>query len=214
MSDKTEPPRGKVPLNQFLADFRSKLTDHELREKYELSAKAFISLIKALLAKTIITPADLEKRKVMAVQRDLAKESEFLSGLYICPNCSHPHPQPFERCPACGAKPGDYMPQQEVLDPLSTSGAHFYVDDNRTERVQKRETKGPDTPGSRKPGGRRPEEKDDDYPPTEEIRLESVSEDDFPPTEEIPIDEPKPRVEEKKSATDQLRSLLSKIKKK
>ncbi len=179
-----------------------------------MSAKAFISLIKALLTKNIITPADLEKRKVMAVQRDLAKESEFLSGLYICPNCSHPHPQPFERCPACGAKPGDFMPQQEVLDPLSTSGAHFYVDDSRTERVQEGGAKGPDVTGSRKPGGRRPAEKDDDYPPTEEIRLESVSEDDFPPTEEIPVDEPKPLIEEKKSATDQLRSLLSKIKKK
>jgi hypothetical protein len=214
MSEKTEPPRGKVPLNQFLADFRSKLTDHELREKYDLSAKAFISLIKALLGKNIINPGDLEKRKVMAVQRDLAKESEFLSGLYICPNCNHPHPQPFERCPACGAKPGDHVPQQEALDPLSTSGAHFYVDDNRTDRVRKRETRAPDAPGSRKVGSQRPTGKDNDYPPTEEIRLESVSEDDFPPTEEIRVEKPTPRVEEKKSATDQLRSLLSKIKKK
>jgi hypothetical protein len=206
MADNPEPIRAKVPLNQFLADFRSLFTDQALREKYQLSAKAFVSLIKALLAKGIVTPEDLEKRKMMAVQRDLAKESEFLSGLSICPNCSHPHPRPFERCPACGAQPADYMPRQEILDPFSISGRHFYIED---ERVGK--PKGPPSPVDDFP----PTEElkvqpEDDFPPTEEIRPEEISE-DFPPTEEIPVEQDSPS-KQKMSATDQLRSFIARIK--
>jgi hypothetical protein len=210
MADKTEPIRGKVPLNQFLADFRSHLTDHEVREKYELSAKAFVSLIKALLAKNIITPADLEKRKVMAVQRDLAKESEFLSGLSICPNCSHPHPKPFEKCPACGADPAAFIPRHETVDPLSTSGRHFYIEDDDTVRGRDRRSKDPDFPPTEEI--RIPNQSDDNYPPTEEIRPEEIEE-DYQPTEEMRID-PRLAAKQKKSASDQLRSLISRIKKK
>ncbi|MBI5250770.1 MAG: hypothetical protein HY912_14865 [Desulfomonile tiedjei] len=212
MADNIEQNRGKVPLKDFLADFRSHFTDHELREKYELSAKAFVSLIKALLAKSVITAADLEKRKVMAVQRDLAKESEFLSGLFICPNCSHPHPKPFERCPACGADPADFMPRQEILDPLSASGAHFYVDDDTdtTDRTRDRKSNESYFPPTEEL--RLPEEYDKDYPPTEEIRPEEVEE-DYPPTEELRVEQDPP-AKHKKSAADQLRSLIARIKKK
>jgi hypothetical protein len=130
MSEQEQNKTGKVPLKSFLEDFRSTLTDAELREKYRLSARAFISLIKALLAKNLINADDLAGRKKMAVQRDLEKQSEFLSGLYICPNCSHPHPSPFERCPACGAEPGGSYADQELLDPvMSSTGSHFLVDD-------------------------------------------------------------------------------------
>jgi hypothetical protein len=110
MPDQIEQQTGKIPLKDFLADFRSDLTDKELREKYNLPARAFVSLIKALLARRLVTPDDLAWRKRMAEQRDMAKESKFLSGLFICPNCSHPHPQPFDRCPACGANPSDFQP--------------------------------------------------------------------------------------------------------
>ncbi len=210
MTDNIEPTRGKVPLNYFLADFRSHLTDHALREKYALSAKAFVSLIKALLAKNVITPADLEKRKVMAVQRDLAKESEFLSGLSICPNCSHPHPKPFEKCPACGADPADFIPRQETPDPLSTSGRHFYIDDSETEHVGNPTSTDSDYPPTEEI--RLPEKNHDDFPPTEEIRPEDLLE-DYPPTEEIRVEEVPP-AKQKKSAADQLRSFIARIKKK
>lgn len=131
MPDQEQQKTGKIPLTSFLADFRSSLTDSELREKYRLSARAFISLIKALLAKGLVTAGDLAKRKELAVQRDLEKQSEFLSGLYICPNCSHPHPSPFERCPACGEEPGDAFAAKQLLNPVvSTTGSHFLVDED------------------------------------------------------------------------------------
>jgi hypothetical protein len=127
MTDPTQDSSGKVPLKPFLADFRSTLTDHELREKYELSAVGFVSLIKALLAQNLITTADLAKRREMAVQRDLAKQSKFLSGLTICPNCSHPSPHPFEKCPACGADAPGPASQEESFDSVPTSGDYAYV---------------------------------------------------------------------------------------
>lgn len=127
MSDQTQDTRGKVPLKPFLADFRSTLTDHELRQKYELSARGFVSLIKALLDQNLITTDDLTRRREMAVQRDLAKQSKFLSGLSICRHCNHPSPHPFEKCPACGADAVETDSREESLDEMSTSGNHFYV---------------------------------------------------------------------------------------
>lgn len=205
--EKSEQARLKVPLSSFLADFSSRLSDQELRDKYDLSAKAFVSLIKALLVKNVISPLDLEKRKEMAVRRDLAKESQFLSGLYICPNCSHPHPSPFARCPACGAVPAEVAPSQEVMENLSTSGDHFYIDESKTVRVRKRQ-------------------QEDDYPPTDEVEIFQdqlqdpptellatyEDQDDFPPTEEIRVQDNLSEPKRKKSATDQIRSFLNKIK--
>ncbi len=127
MTDPTQDSPGKVPLKPFLADFRSTLTDHELREKYELSAVGFVSLIKALLAQNLINTGDLAKRRELAVQRDLAKQSKFLSGLSICPNCSHPSPHPFEKCPACGADAPGPASQGESLDNVPNSGDFAYV---------------------------------------------------------------------------------------
>jgi len=127
MTDPTQDSPGKVPLKPFLADFRSTLTDHELREKYELSAVGFVSLIKALLAQNLITTGDLAKRREIAVQRDLAKQSKFLSGLSICPNCSHPSPHPFEKCPACGADAPGPASQEGSLDNVPNSGDFAYV---------------------------------------------------------------------------------------
>jgi hypothetical protein len=127
MTDPTQDRPGKVPLKPFLADFRSTLTDHELREKYELSAVGFVSLIKALLAQNLITTGDLAKRREMAVQRDLAKQSKFLSGLSICPHCSHPSPHPFEKCPACGADAPGLASQEESDNNMLYSGDYAYV---------------------------------------------------------------------------------------
>jgi len=121
MTEHFDQKKGKVPLKNFLADFRSPLTDAELRQKYDLSARSFVSLIKALLSQEMVTAQDLAWRKEMTVQRDLAKESEFLAGLYICPHCSHPHPKPFAVCPACGVDTGDAFAEQELLSSILAS---------------------------------------------------------------------------------------------
>jgi hypothetical protein len=136
MPDQTQDSRGKVPLKPFLADFRSSLPDHELRQKYELSAAGFVSLIKALLAQNLITTDDLAKRREIAVQRDLAKQSKFLSGLSICQHCNHPSPVPFEKCPACGAEASEPRPQEPSTGILSTSGDHVYVGDEEDVEVE------------------------------------------------------------------------------
>lgn len=126
-------PRRTIPLKKFLADYRSLLDDRELMEKYGLSARSFVNLIKALIQKNLITSRDLANRREVAAQRDMVKESQFLSSLYICPHCSHPSPNPFNICPACGAdtrvdSAGDmsgeiethgsniYMPPTQVLE--------------------------------------------------------------------------------------------------
>lgn len=130
MADQT-PKQGRVPLQEFLKDFRSPLSDSELRAKYALSARGFVSLIKALFAREKITQEDLVKRKETAVQRDLEKEHEFLAQLYICPNCGHPHPTPFSSCPACGADTSEAFGTADLtLDPLTSTGDHFYVDES------------------------------------------------------------------------------------
>jgi hypothetical protein len=121
MAEQIGQTKAKIRLKSFLADFRSPLTDAELKEKYHLSARTLVSLIRALLEKNFITAEDLAWRREMAVQRDLAKESEFLAGLYICPHCSHPHPRPFTTCPACGGDTGDVFAEQELLTSILTS---------------------------------------------------------------------------------------------
>ncbi len=134
MADQTQQ-QGKVPLQRFLKDFRSPLSDGELRTKYGLSARGFVSLIKALLARGTINQEDLIRRKENAVRRDLAKEHEFLAQLYICPHCGHPHPTPYDRCPACGADTSDaFGTADALLDPLTSSGRHFYVEESEVER--------------------------------------------------------------------------------
>jgi hypothetical protein len=133
MTEPIDPKRRKVPLRAFLNDFRSTLRDQELKEKYDLSARAYVSLVKALLANQVITPADLARRKEVAVQRDLVKESQFLAGLFICPNCSHPHPQPFAKCPACGANPDDFRPPSEVIDSFASTSGQISVEEDETD---------------------------------------------------------------------------------
>ena len=105
------------------------MPDQELKAKYQLSPRAFLSLIKALLEKNIITNQDVIKRREMSVQRDLAKEAQFLAGLYICPSCGHPHPQPFTVCPACEVDVSDMLEDQQPLTMVSETGGHFYVED-------------------------------------------------------------------------------------
>lgn len=100
-----------------------------MKEKYRVSASGLVALIKKLMAQNLITAGDLETRKRKAVQRDLAKEAQFLSGLFLCPACGHPHPQRFETCPACGACVEDFLHTEGALDSVTTSAGHIYVDE-------------------------------------------------------------------------------------
>lgn len=160
MADQDESKTAKVPLKQFLADFRSSAADHELRSKYKLSPRGFVSLIKALLDKQVITPADLAKRKELQAQRQHQLESQFLSTLYLCPACNHPHPLPFEVCPACGADVHEYRADTETLDGLTTIGGTFSVEDIEEEmQPRRRRTEGskkspPSSPDSKPAQGK------------------------------------------------------------
>jgi hypothetical protein len=128
MVDNNEDQRLKIPLKRFLSDFRSPLDDRELMQRYGLSARSFVNLVTTLMKKNLLDKRDLDKRKEIAVQRDLARESQFLSSLYICPHCSHPSPTPFHRCPACGADLDLATQQREVYPPITTSEGHAYVE--------------------------------------------------------------------------------------
>jgi hypothetical protein len=185
MTDQSDQKRGRVPLKSFLCDFRSPLTDAELREKYSLSVRNFVSLIKALLERNLVTPQDLARRNEMTVQRDLAKESEFLSGLYICPHCSHPHPSPFRTCPACGRETGDAFAAQELLQSIFGSpGDHEVATDGEILSADE-----PQLLDTSELSGSRPEE------------TEKQSQD-------------KEKEKSKSSARDAVRSFISKLKKK
>jgi len=158
MSDNSSPERGRVPLKAFLSDFRSAMADQELREKYELSPRAFLSLIKALLDRKVISPRDLEWRKEISVQRDQAKEAAFLANLYICPHCGHPSPLPFAKCPACDSDVRDTLGAQGILtDETEVTEGHAYVQDVGVEVIEQID----ETPRERE----RPEIRADGQPP-------------------------------------------------
>jgi hypothetical protein len=184
MAENTEKPRAKVPIREFLSDFRSALTDRELREKYKLSARGFVSLIKALLAQEIISSVDLAKRREMSVKRDLARESEFLAGLYICRNCSHPSPIPFDRCPACGANASSAA-SREVNSIITPTENHVLVEES---------------PGS--------------VTQETEVISESDIEEETPEESVGEPYKRGARTEDKSSAVGSIRSLFSKLKKK
>lgn len=188
MDDSSEKPRAKVPIREFLSDFRSSLTDRELREKYDLSARGFVSLIKALLAQNVISSRDLAVRREMSVKMDLAKESQFLAGLFICRNCSHPSPVPFDRCPACGAEhasaSGDVA--TGIMTPAEN---HIFVDESPASVTQE----------------------------TEVISDEDIEEEEpaaGPGASVVQATKGGGKAQEKPSAVDSLRSLFSKLKKK
>jgi hypothetical protein len=188
MADNTEKPRAKVPIREFLSDFRSALTDRELREKYNLSPRGFVSLIKALLAQEIISSVDLAKRREISVKRDMARESEFLAGLYICRNCSHPSPRPFDRCPACGAEPPEGS-DHEISSVLTPTKSHVLVEESPGSITQETEVLS-------------------DADIEEEAPAEGEARSDRRIGKQIDEDD------DKASAMDSLRSLFSKLKKK
>ncbi len=124
---------GKIPLKNFLDDLRSTLTDSELSAKYNLTARSYVKLIQVLLERKVVTEADLVQRRALAVQRDRKKESDFISGLYLCNVCGHPNTEPFDVCPACETKQSDYSGEEDEngLTTLSTTSISRQVDSFR-----------------------------------------------------------------------------------
>jgi hypothetical protein len=149
MADQTEQKRAKIPLKQFLADYKSGVSDREVMQRYALSARSLVSLIKTLVEKQVLTPHDLAQRKELTSRQELVKETQFLKSLFICPNCGHPHPQRFDVCPACGANPDHFAEPDRVVEDVTTTGGHFYVEDLTTsvyERPTTEVVKKDDTP--------------------------------------------------------------------
>lgn len=117
----------KVEVKSFIIDFRSEMPDHDIMEKHGLTPRAFVQLVKALIARNILVESDLNVRREKAAQRDAAKQSEFLSGLFLCPHCGHPSPVPFEVCPACEAPVHDPGEDESPEASMTSHGKHIVV---------------------------------------------------------------------------------------
>lgn len=126
----TDQPResAQIPLKSFVSDFRSGMSDHDLRAKYNLTAVSFVRLIQVLLEREVVSEKDLEKRKEDAVQKDLERQSKFISGLFLCPACSHPSPTKFEVCPACEERVEDYIHEDDMSTTLISRQVDTYED--------------------------------------------------------------------------------------
>jgi hypothetical protein len=131
MADQNHQHRAKIPLKEFLADYRSGTPDRDIMQRFGLDARRLVTLIKSLVDKKVLTAQDLTRHKELTQQQELVKQTQFLKSLFICPNCGHPHPQQFDVCPACGANPNEdvQVPPEEPADDVMTTGGHFYVED-------------------------------------------------------------------------------------
>jgi hypothetical protein len=176
--------RSKIPLKAFLTDYKSSMVDAELMEKYGLTVANFISLMKTLTQKGLLTSADRELRKRLIEAKELAKETTFLRSLFLCANCGHPHPKKFDICPACGADQSEFAEGEDETDHISTTGGHFYVPEPRApepkvskekeaEASPPRSTQ-PAAPGVKKPPAPSPDEKTQEQPPKKRSAIESI----------------------------------------
>jgi hypothetical protein len=141
---------GKIPLKSFLDDFRADMSDQELRKKYNLDPRSFVKLIQVLLDRKVISESDLTDRRRKSVERDLKKESEFISGLYICSACSHPSSERFDICPACGTVQADVEKIDEEIGGKSMS---TMVISREIDQYEEEEAEVELINGSSKPGG-------------------------------------------------------------
>jgi hypothetical protein len=212
MVDQTQQQRAKIPLKQFLADYRTGVPDRDLMQKYALDARHLVALIKSLVDKKVLTAQDLTRHKEVTQQQELVKETQFLKSLFICPNCGHPHPQRFDVCPACGANPNEAVQAEpdDAAEEVMTTGGHFYVDD-LTSEVHDRPTTEvvpAPTPSESSP----PESaKEQAHPqPARNAAPPSVK----PKKSEGPAEETTGETEEKSSPFKSVRALFSRIKKK
>ncbi len=94
----------KVDIDAFVLDFCSGVKDRDLLEKYDISAKEMVKIVKQLINEGSLTKEQYFERTRKIEEMETKQEREFLKSLYQCPVCGHLHPTPFIRCPACGAE--------------------------------------------------------------------------------------------------------------
>ncbi len=102
----------KVDIREFVADYCRGVKDRDLLAKHQLKPKQMIGIIKKLMNEGVITKEQYFARNRIVEEAEIHEEKQFLKSLYHCPVCSHMHPHPFHRCPACGT---------EVARPRATS---------------------------------------------------------------------------------------------
>ncbi|MEW6114719.1 MAG: protein kinase [Thermodesulfobacteriota bacterium] len=93
----------KLPINQFTKDYCAALPDRDLLVKYGLSANQLVKVVKKLINNGTLTKEQYFERNRKIKELEAEEEKSFLASLYHCPVCSHAHPTPFIRCPACGS---------------------------------------------------------------------------------------------------------------
>lgn len=90
-------------IDGFVQDFCSGVKDRDLLEKYNITAKEMIKMVKKLINEGTLTKEQYFERSRKIEELEAKQERDFLKSLYQCPVCGHLHPTPFIRCPACGA---------------------------------------------------------------------------------------------------------------
>lgn len=93
----------KLDIDAFVQDFCAGVKDRDLLQKYDMTAKEMIKVVKRLINEGSLTKEQYFARTRKIEEREAQQEREFLKSLYQCPVCGHLHPTPFIRCPACGA---------------------------------------------------------------------------------------------------------------
>jgi serine/threonine protein kinase len=94
----------KLDIEEFVDDYCHGVKDRDLLAKHQLSAKELIALVKKLIGQGVITKEQYFNRNRLVEEAEIHEEKQFLKSLYHCPVCSHMHPRPFNRCPACGTE--------------------------------------------------------------------------------------------------------------
>ncbi len=94
----------KVDIREFVADYCRGVKDRDLLAKHQLKPNQMVVIIKKLMNEGVITKEQYFTRNRIVEEAEIHEEKRFLKSLYHCPVCSHMHPHPFHRCPACGTE--------------------------------------------------------------------------------------------------------------
>ncbi len=100
----------KLDIEEFVADYCQGVKDRDLLAKHRLSPKELVGVVKKLIGQGVITKEQYFTRSRLVEEAEIHEEKAFLKSLYHCPVCSHLHPRPFNRCPACGTEISEVRP--------------------------------------------------------------------------------------------------------
>jgi hypothetical protein len=84
----------KITAREVMKDLRAGVIDHDLMDKYQLSAQGLQSVFAKLVKAGVITQSELDDR-VPASERTVDL------GLFICPACGNIQGREFTQCPRC-----------------------------------------------------------------------------------------------------------------